>query len=98
MNQLHTHLHATGGKADHKTMKKTQKRQKKEMTLSQRAITNKLSTHGEAMNNDMPHLHFVRPTLLKVVKAHISLGEYNESVEKANKHVTGKKVSKACTL
>lgn len=41
----------------------------------------------EAMNNDMTHLHFVRPTLLKVVKAHILLGEYDKAVEEANKHV-----------
>ena len=41
----------------------------------------------EAMNNDISHLHFVRPTLLKVVKAHILLGEYDKAVEEANKHV-----------
>jgi DnaJ family protein C protein 3 len=41
----------------------------------------------EAMNNDMTHLHFVRPTLLKVVQAHIKLGEYDKAVEEATKHV-----------
>lgn len=46
-----------------------------------------IDTWWEAMNNDMSHLHFVRPTLLKVVKAHIKLGEYDKAVEEANKHV-----------
>ena len=35
----------------------------------------------------MTHLHFVRPTLLKVVKAHIKLDEYETALVEANKHV-----------
>ena len=46
-----------------------------------------VDTWWEAMNYDMTHLHFVRPTLLKVVKAHIKLGEYDKAVEEAQKHV-----------
>lgn len=39
------------------------------------------------MNNDMSHLHFVRPTLLKVVKAHTALGEHDQAILEARKHV-----------
>ena len=35
----------------------------------------------------MTHLHFVRPTLLKVVKTHIKLDEYETALVEANKHV-----------
>ena len=46
-----------------------------------------INSWWEAMNMDMSHLHFVRPTLLKVVKAHIKLGEFDKAVEEAQKHV-----------
>jgi len=35
------------------------------------------------MNVDISLLSFVRPTLLKVVKAHISLKEYEKAIEEA---------------
>ena len=41
----------------------------------------------EAMNVDMSHLHFVRPTLLKVVNAHVKLGEIDKAIEEVNKHI-----------
>lgn len=41
----------------------------------------------EAMNSDLSLLAFVRPTLLKVVKAHIELKEYDKAIEEARKHV-----------
>lgn len=41
----------------------------------------------EAMNIDITHLQFVRPTLLKVVKAHVLLGEFSKAVDEANKHI-----------
>ena len=39
------------------------------------------------MNTDITRLLFVRPTLLKVVKAHIALKEYDKAIEEAKKHV-----------
>jgi len=41
----------------------------------------------DAMNVDITHLTFVRPTLLKVVKAHMALGEYEQALIEAQKHV-----------
>jgi DnaJ family protein C protein 3 len=41
----------------------------------------------ETMNIDMTLLAFVRPTLLKVVKAHMELKEYDKAIEEALKHV-----------
>lgn len=39
------------------------------------------------MNADISLLAFVRPTLLKVVKGHISLKQYDKAIEEAKKHV-----------
>ena len=39
------------------------------------------------MNTDISLLSFVRPTLLKVVKAHIGLKEWDKAIEEAKKHV-----------
>lgn len=41
----------------------------------------------QAMNVDFSHLSFVRPTLLKVVKAHTALGEHVSACLEAQKHV-----------
>ena len=41
----------------------------------------------ETMNIDLSLLAFVRPTLLKVVKAHMELKEYDRAIEEASKHV-----------
>ncbi len=41
----------------------------------------------ETMNIDLTLLAFVRPTLLKVVKAHMELKEYDKAIEEALKHV-----------
>jgi DnaJ family protein C protein 3 len=69
-------------------MKKVTKKDKKgDEHFSNGKYQQAIDLWWEAMNNDMTHLHFVRPTLLKVVKAHIKLGEYNKAVEEANKHV-----------
>ena len=39
------------------------------------------------MNADISLLAFVRPTLLKVVKAHVALKEFDKAIEEAKKHV-----------
>jgi DnaJ family protein C protein 3 len=78
----------TGCKAGHRSMKKVTKKDKKgDEHFSNGKYQQAIDSWWEAMNNDMTHLHFVRPTLLKVVKAHIKLGEYDKAVEEANKHV-----------
>jgi tetratricopeptide (TPR) repeat protein len=88
MNPLQNHLHTTGCKAGHRTMKKVTKKDKKgDDHFTKGNYKQAIDLWWEAMNNDMTHLHFVRPTLLKVVKAHILLGEYDKAVEEANKHV-----------
>jgi tetratricopeptide (TPR) repeat protein len=85
---LQNHLNTTGCKAGHRTMKKVTKKDKKgDDHFTKGNYKQAIDLWWEAMNNDMTHLHFVRPTLLKVVKAHILLGEYDKAVEEANKHV-----------
>ncbi|KAL7487100.1 hypothetical protein ACHAW6_012703 [Cyclotella cf. meneghiniana] len=77
-----------GCKAGHRIMKKVTKKDKKaDDHFAKGNYKQAIDLWWEAMNNDMTHLHFVRPTLLKVVKAHILLGEYDKAVEEANKHV-----------
>eukprot|EP00804_Cyclotella_cryptica_P001514 CCRYP_003731-RA/>CCRYP_003731-RA protein AED:0.08 eAED:0.08 QI:304/1/1/1/1/1/3/76/544 len=77
-----------GCKACHRIMKKVTKKDKKgDDYFTKGNYKQAIDLWWEAMNNDMSHLHFVRPTLLKVVKAHILLGEYDKAVEEANKHV-----------
>ncbi len=44
-----------------------------------------------AMNVDITHLAFVRPTLLKVVKAHTALGEHEKAIKEAQKHIDNMK-------
>ncbi len=39
------------------------------------------------MNIDMTRLSFVRPTLLKVARAHTLLGEHDMAIKEAKKHV-----------
>jgi DnaJ family protein C protein 3 len=39
------------------------------------------------MNTDITLLAYVRPTLLKVVKAHVELKQYDKAIEEAKKHV-----------
>ncbi|KAL7517918.1 hypothetical protein ACHAWX_002792 [Stephanocyclus meneghinianus] len=77
-----------GCKAGHRIMKKVTKKDKKaDDHFAKGNYKQAIDLWWEAMNNDMTHLHFVRPTLLKVVKAHILLGEYDKAVEEATKHV-----------
>ncbi|KAL3787333.1 hypothetical protein ACHAWO_006259 [Cyclotella atomus] len=77
-----------GCKAGHRQMKKVTKKDKKgDEHFAKGNYKQAIDAWWEAMNDDLSHLHFVRPTLLKVVKAHIKLGEYDKAVEEANKHV-----------
>lgn len=50
-------------------------------------LTSNARKWWEAMNHDITLLAFVRPALLKVVKAHIALKQYDQAIEEAQKHV-----------
>lgn len=77
-----------GCKAGHKTLKKITKKDKRGDEAFEKGEYQKaVDTWWEAMNTDISLLSFVRPTLLKVVKAHISLKEYEKAIEEAKKHV-----------
>lgn len=77
-----------GCKAGHKFVKKITKKDKKgDEAFEKEEYANAISLWWEAMNTDISLLSFVRPTLLKVVKAHIGLKEFDKAVEEAKKHV-----------
>lgn len=77
-----------GCKEGHRFAKKITKKEKKADEAFENGEYQKaIDTWWEAMNTDISLLAFVRPTLLKVVKAHISLKEYDKAIEEAKKHV-----------
>lgn len=78
----------TGCKAGHRQMKKVTKKDKKgDEHYEKGSYQQAINSWWEAMNVDLSHLHFVRPTLLKVVNAHVKLGEIDKAIEEANKHI-----------
>lgn len=77
-----------GCKAGHRAMKLVTKKDKRGDDHFDRGnYQQAIDSWWEAMNHDKTHLHFVRPTLLKVVHAHMKAGEYDKAVEEAKKHV-----------
>ncbi|EED87202.1 dnaj-like protein [Thalassiosira pseudonana CCMP1335] len=77
-----------GCKEGHRLVKKITKKDKRgDEAFEKRQYKQAIEHWWEAMNNDMSHLHFVRPTLLKVVKAHTALGEHDQAILEARKHV-----------
>jgi len=77
-----------GCKAGHKFVKKITKKDKKAQEAFEKGEFQKsIGLWWEAMNTDMSLLAFVRPSLLKVVKAHILLKDYDKAIEEAKKHV-----------
>ena len=78
----------TGCKEGHKFVKKITKKDKKgDEAFEKGDYQNAIDRWWEAMNADISLLAFVRPTLLKVVKGHISLKQYDKAIEEAKKHV-----------
>lgn len=78
----------TGCKEGHKFVKKITKKDKKADEFYEKGEYQKaIDSWWESMNIDLSLLAFVRPTLLKVVKAHIALKEYDKAIEEARKHV-----------
>jgi len=77
-----------GCKEGHKLAKKVQKKEKKADDAFDKGQYNQaIEMWWEAMNIDITRLSFVRPTLLKVVKAHTLLGEHDMAIREAKKHV-----------
>ena len=90
MNQ-NIFISSTGGKGckeGHKFVKKITKKDKKgDESFERGEYQIAIDSWWEAMNADMSLLAFVRPTLLKVVKAHLGLKQYDKAIEEARKHV-----------
>lgn len=77
-----------GCKEGHRFVKKITKKDKKADDAFEKGEYQKaINLWWEAMNTDISLLSFVRPTLLKVVKAHIGLKEWDKAIEEAKKHV-----------
>lgn len=77
-----------GCKEGHRFVKKITKKDKKADDAFEKGEYQKaINIWWEAMNTDISLLAFVRPTLLKVVKAHIGLKEWDKAIEEAKKHV-----------
>ena len=77
-----------GCKQGHKTLKKITKKDKKaDEAFEKGEYKDAIGKWCEAMNVDISLLNFVRPTLLKVVKAHMGLKEYEKAIEEVQKHV-----------
>jgi tetratricopeptide (TPR) repeat protein len=84
-------IHLFGGKGckeGHKFVKKITKKDKKgDESFERGEYQIAIDLWWEAMNADISLLAFVRPTLLKVVKAHLGLKQYDKAIEEARKHV-----------
>ena len=77
-----------GCKEGHKFVKKITKKDKKgDESFAKGEYQMAISSWWEAMNTDISLLAFVRPTLLKVVKAHLELRQYDKAIEEAQKHI-----------
>jgi tetratricopeptide (TPR) repeat protein len=84
-------IHLFGGKGckeGHKFVKKITKKDKKgDESFERGEYQIAIDSWWEAINADISLLAFVRPTLLKVVKAHLGLKQYDKAIEEARKHV-----------
>jgi len=81
-----------GCKKGHKFVKSIMKKNKRgDDALAAGETQKAIDYWWEAMNIDITHLQYVRPTLLKVVSAHVKLGEYTKAIEEANKHIDNAK-------
>jgi DnaJ family protein C protein 3 len=77
-----------GCKEGHKFVKSIEKKKKKgDDAFESRKFQEALNFWWEAINIDVTHLAFFRPTLLKIVKAHTALGEHDKAIFEAQKHV-----------
>jgi len=77
-----------GCKVGHKSIKTITKKDKRgDDAFKAENYKEAIGHWWDAMNQDMSHLAFVRPVLLKVVEAHTALGEHDKACEEAQKHI-----------
>ena len=77
-----------GCKEGHRLLKKVTKNDKRgDGAFEKGEYQSAIESWWTAMNVDITHLAFVRPTLLKVVRAHLALKEYVKAEEECRKHV-----------
>ncbi|KAL7495624.1 hypothetical protein ACHAWT_005025 [Skeletonema menzelii] len=77
-----------GCKEGHRLLKKVTKNDKRgDAAFEKGEYKSAIDFWWGAMNVDIDHLAFVRPTLLKVVRAHMALKEYTKAEEECMKHV-----------
>ena len=77
-----------GCKAGHKTIKAIQKKEKRaEDALKSGNHKDALGHWQSAIDLDPTHTAFIRPTLLKMAQSHSAIGEHEEAINTANKHI-----------
>jgi len=77
-----------GCKAAHKIIKNIMKKNNRgEDALMAGKHQEAIEHFWSAIKADLSHKAFVRPTILKIVKAHSALGQHEEAVQQAQKHV-----------
>lgn len=77
-----------GCKAGHKAIKAIQKKEKRaEDALKSGNHKEALGHWQSAMDLDPNHTAFIRPTLLKMIQSHSAIGEHEEAIKTANKHI-----------
>jgi len=77
-----------GCKEGHRLLKKVTKNDKRgDVAFEKGEFQTAIDHWWGAMNVDIDHLAFVRPTLLKVVRAHMALKDYPKAEQECMKHV-----------
>jgi len=77
-----------GCKEGHRLLKKVTKNDKRgDVAFDTGEFLKAIDHWWMAMNVDISHMAFVRPTLLKVVKAHMALKDYTKAEEECMKHI-----------
>lgn len=77
-----------GCKAGHKAVKTITKKEKRgDDALSAGKHKEAIDYWKQAMDADPTHVAFIRPTILKVVKAHSAAGEHDDAIKEANRHI-----------
>lgn len=79
-----------GCKAGHKAVKSIQKKEKRGDTAFEAGNHKDAIEHWiAAMQLDPTHDAFIRPTLIKLVRAHSALGQHDDAIARANEHLAG---------
>lgn len=77
-----------GCKEGHKFVKSIEKKKKKgDDAFESGKLQEAIDFWWQAIQIDVEHIAFFRPTLLKIAKAHTGLGEHDKAIEEAQKHV-----------